>query len=209
MAPLSDEAWRDLIPQIEGIARKVARHKNASPTVRDALFSEAVGHIFDKRTSFDDTVARFSTWCWTVLANLCVSMIAKEAVARRRRDRHRNDEEYRQQQMLRQGRSASSSEDGADEEEQREPRPDLFSLLEDRLKPQDRLLVATYSGVLDACGRDVVERWCREAECEQAHELYRIAGLPTAQRKQAIAIALHRKLDWVRTRIYRALEALK
>jgi len=209
MPPIPDDEWSSWTPHIQRIAAKVARNKNASPTVRDALLAEAVGHIYENRDKFDATRASFSTWCWTVLANLCVSLIRSEDVEHRRWKKYARDEEYRQQGQGRPGSAPSPVGSHDEPEEPRRPRADLLPLLEARLNPMDRLLVATYAGVLGGFGGDVVDRWCREAACDHATELLRVATIPQRERKRAIAEALGRRLDWVRTRLYRALGELR
>lgn len=209
MPPIPDNQWSSLVSEIRRIANSVAIRKNASPTVRDELLAAAVEHIYDKRDKFDPARASFNTWCWTVLANLCVDLIAREAAERRRRARYRSAEEYRQEQQLRPTRPKSTGDEDDETEDQRRPRPDLLPLLEARLTPMDRLLVATYAGVLGGFDRDVVDRWCREAACDHAADLLRVATIPQRERMRAVAETLGRKLDWVRTRMYRAFRDLR
>lgn len=204
---LTEDEWRDRLPEIERIAGKVGRSKNASPNVRDRLQSEAAGHIAEVIGQFNSAKGSFSTWCWTVLGNLCVTMIRKEARERERFDGYRGE-------MLHTGRrrmAGQESQSGEEElpDDERQPLPDLVPLLEQKLKPIDRLIVAAYHGVLNACGDDIVDRWCAEAKTDKAIDLRAAAVVPRQNRSQAVADALGRKLDYVRTRLFRAMQTLK
>lgn len=209
MPPIPDDQWLPLVPRIERLANRVATRKNASPTVRDTLLAEAVTHVFDKRDAFDGALGAIEPWCWRVLANLCVSLIRNEAAENRRRARYRSAEEYRQAGQLRPRRASPTDGSPDDFEERQRPRPDLVAFLERLPQPMDRLLLATYAGVLDDCGHAVVNRWCHEAKCDRASDLLGIATMPKRERKRALAETLDRQHDWVRTRIYRALRMLQ
>lgn len=232
MPPIPDDQWLALLPEINRIARNVGLQKNASPTVRDRLCSEAVSHVFLKSKLFSPAQGKFAAWCQQVLGNLCVDLIRKEAAARRRFDRYRADVERDQQAAEQAARNPAadpidtvSSEDardggkvaeeatdaatcGADPDNQG-IRADLMGLLEQHLEPVDRLLLVTYLGLFDACQSAVVDRWCREACLDHAADFRRVSTLPKRSRKREIATALRKELDWVRTRIYRALVLLK
>jgi DNA-directed RNA polymerase specialized sigma24 family protein len=207
--PLTDDEWRELLPQIERIISAVGLRKNASPTVRDRLEEEAVPHLLKVIDQFNPKVASFSSWCKTVLGNFCVTLIRKEATARKRFGLYRDEFLHTHATEMRgQGWRAPPDEDEHDDAAAPPPRIDLVPVLEARLAAIDRLLVATYFGVLDFCGPAVVDRWCRDATCDKADELRRVAALPKRERQRATAEALGRKHDWVRTRIYRAMQQI-
>jgi RNA polymerase sigma factor (sigma-70 family) len=206
----TDEEARQLAPVIERIARQVANRQNASRTVRDELAGEVVGHVFSVIHTFDPSVAKFSTWCYAVVRNHCVTLIRQEArrrgIAEKARDAAKIDEE----RQLLEGPAPSPAEE-REEAELRAGRPrfDLVPLLDAHLQPIDRLLLAGYVGLLSAVDGDVVDRWCRDAERPDAAGLTEIEGVPKSQRKQAMARILGEKLGWVRQRIFRAVQRLK
>ena len=215
MPPIPDDHWAALLPEIERIARMVAIKRNASPTVRDALFSKAAGHVFEASISFSPNQGRFAAWCQRVLNNLCVDLIRREAASRRRFDRYRDDMEHLQGTAERTSGNRTSAEEDDETDEQpllpmspEQLRADLVDLFERRLAPDRRLLVIAYLGGIDACGEGVVARWCREAGFTQPVDFRTIASLPKTKRKKALANALGLKLDTVRTQIYRALQSL-
>jgi RNA polymerase sigma factor (sigma-70 family) len=200
----SEEESQLLIPQIERIARRVARRLNASPSVRQEFDADAVGHVFEVIDRFDAERASFGTWCQTVLRNHCVTLIRREAGRRKLIENVGNAAAIEAERRLGEGPPPSPLE----ERENRPPQIDVAKLLEERLQPLDRLLFATYAEVLSACAAETVERWCREAGCEQA-ALRAIEALPRSQRKNRLAAALGENIDWVRQRIYRAVQRLK
>lgn len=195
----TDDQWQELLPQIEKIALRVATRLNASAGVRDELLSEATSHISDAIKSFDPDKARFSTWCKTVLRNLCVSQIRKEAVRRTRQAKYGESV----------ARGLAAQWRGGPEEIAEKPRFDLVEVLERHLLPTDRLLLATYAGVLADCGAEAVEGWCREAECADLEALRTVDALPKVNRKQALALVFGQKLSWVAQRIFRSIQAIK
>jgi len=208
--PTEDEARR-LIPQIQRLARAAANRLNASPVVRDELDAEAVGHVFGVIDTFDPRLASFSTWCFTVLRNRCVTLIRQEAARRnlgkKLGQRKALDAERHQSEGA--GMSPLEAVEDAAEREARRPRFDIVQVLERHLKPNDRMLVAAYAGLLAACCPEVVDRWCREAKWNHAVAFQATANLPQRQRKEALAGIVGEKVDWVRQRIFRALRRLQ
>jgi RNA polymerase sigma factor (sigma-70 family) len=206
----TDEEIRDRTQQIERIARQVANRLNASSTVRDELYDAAVGHVFAVMHTYDPTVAKFSTWCYTVLRNQCVTLIRQEAKRRKIIKKARGVAEVDEERQLRSGPAASAME--VREEGVRASTATGFQfvpLLDAHLKPIDRLMLAAYLGALSTVGDEVVARWCREAAHEGAASLAGVEQLPTTQRKEAIAAVLGESLGWVRQRIFRAVQRLK
>lgn len=213
MSPIPADQWSALVPQIERLAKSVGLQTNATPTVRDQLCAEAVSHVYEASAEFDPCQGRFVAWCQRVLRNRCVDLIRKEAAQRRRFDRYRTDAEREFADALRAERQtvpvASGASDGTLATDPGRLRADLVNLLERHLEPLDRLLLTTYLAALDTCGDDVVDRWCREAGLDHTDDVRMIATLPQKNRKKELAKAIGRELDWVRTRIYRAVEKLK
>lgn len=201
----TDEEALELKPRIERIARSVATRSNASRTVRDQLYDDAVGHVFSVYHKFDPQVASFSTWCFTVLRNHCVTLIREEARKskhlKRARDAAKVEDERRHQE-----KPAPSP---AEEQEDRVPRVDLVALFDRHLDPLDRLLVAAYEGLLKRFGSVIADRWCREAGRGDAAAWLAIESLPQTQRKRAEAALIGENIDWLRTRIWRAMQTLK
>jgi RNA polymerase sigma factor (sigma-70 family) len=207
----TDEEWRSLIPQIERIARRVANRCNASPTVRDELADEAVGHIFRVYDKFNPAIANFSAWGDTVLRNLCVTLIRKEAARRRLADNVRQSlsSDGHVPQPGGPVRLPESEQAERAANEASVPRIDIVALLKRLPSPQDRLLLGAYQGVLSTCEAEAVNRWCRDANWDHAAALTALEELPRQQRKQAIAHIVGAKVDWVRQRIFRAVQRLK
>jgi RNA polymerase sigma factor (sigma-70 family) len=206
----TDDEIRDRTQQIERIARQVANRLNASSTVRDELYDAAVGHVFSVIHTYDPTLAKFSTWCYTVVRNQCVTLIRQEAKRNKIVKKARGVAEVDEERQLRSAPTASAMEES--EEEARASAGTGFQfapLLDEHLKPIDRLMLAAYLGVLSTLGDDVVARWCREAGHEGAASLAGVEQLPTSQRKEAIAAVLGESLGWVRQRIFRAVQRLK
>ena len=170
-----------------------------------------MGHVFGVYEKFNPSIAAFPAWCDTVLRNLCVSLIRKEAV------RYKLADNVRESLSL--GAHAREAEDPTQvaiaEQEARAanaapgPNVDIVALLEKLPSPQDRLLIAAYQGVLSACEAEVVERWCQESNWDHAAALLALEQLPRQQRKQAVAQIVGARVDWVRQRIFRAVQRLK
>jgi RNA polymerase sigma factor (sigma-70 family) len=201
----SDEEALQLKAQIDGIARMVATRCNASRTVRDRLYEDATGHVFAVLHAFDRQRGAFSTWCYTVLHNHCVSLIRAESQERKylehARDAARVEDERR--------RLEKPAPSAIEEREQRMPRAQLVAAFDRHLEPLDRLLVAAYEGLLQRFGTDVCDSWCRAAGRSDSAAWHDIEAKPQGQRKKALAALLGESLAWVRTRIWRAMQALK
>jgi len=207
----TDEEWRSLIPQIERISRRVANRCNASRTVRDELANDAVGHIFAVYGKFNAAIASFPAWCDTVLRNLCVTLIRKEAARYRLADNVRDSLSLEGQASQRGGPAQLSESGHADlaANEASASNVDIMALLEKLPSPQDRLLLGAYQGVLCKCNPEAVDRWCRDAGWDHAIVLRALEQLPRQQRKRAIAQIVGAKVDWVRQHIFRAVQRLK
>lgn len=201
----TDEEALQLKPQIERIARSVATRLNASRTVRDQLYDDAVGHVFSVYHKFDPQVASFTTWCFTVLRNHCVTLIREEAQRWKYLEHARDSAEIEDEHRHREKPAPSPAE----EREERVPRTDLVALLDRHLEPLDRLLLAAYEGLLQRFGTEVADRWCREADRADAAAWRAIESLPQKQRKRAEAKLLGEEIDCVRTRLWRAMQKLK
>lgn len=206
----TDDEIRERTQQIERIARQVANRLNASSTVRDELYDAAVGHVFAVIHTYDHTKAKFSTWCGTVIRNQCVTLIRQEAKRKKIIKKARGVAEVDEERQLRAGPATSAMEER--EEGARATTAAGFQfvpLLDEHLRPLDRLMLAAYLGTLSTVGAEVVARWCREAGHEGAASLAGVEQLPTSQRKAAIAGVLGESLGWVRQRIFRAVQRLK
>lgn len=206
----TDEEARDRTPQILGIAKQVANRLNASTTVRDELYDAVLGHVFAVMHTYDPTKARFSTWCYTVVRNQCVTLIREEARRTKLYKKARGRAEVDEERQLKAGPAASPLEEREQDERNAAGKGfDFVPLLDRHLQPIDRLMLAAYLGVLSTVGDDVVVRWCREAGRDDAARLTVVEQLPKSQRKHAIAHALGEGLGWVRQRIFRAVQRLK
>lgn len=202
--PISDEEARRLVPHIERIARQVANQLNASRWVRDALAQDAVGHVFTVYHKFDPAIASFGTWCHTVLRNKCVSLIRKDAGRRRAMGGLHDEASIAEERQRREGPVSS-----ADEPLVERPLPFLLARFEMYLVPLDRLLLGAYQGLLSRFGVEVVHRWCRADKRDGDAAFLEIETMPQNKRKQALAQLFGETSDWVRQRIFRAVEKLR
>lgn len=207
----TDDEWRPLIPQIDQIARRVANRCNASQMVRTELADEAVGHMFSVYEKFNPAIASFSAWADRVLRNLCISLIRREAVRRKLTDSFREFLSQKGQASQPVG-PAELSESGSADQASHESllsNGDIEALLEKLPSAQDRLLLGAYQGILSVCDAEAVDRWCRDSGLDHAGPLRALEQLPRQQRKQALAHIFGATVDWVRQRIFRAVQRLK
>lgn len=207
--PTEDE-WRELLAQVEPIAITVGRRCNASPTVRDELLSSAVSHVYERYDHFDPQKSAFSTWCRTVLKNHCISLIRSEAARTKRTKRHADHVARAQEQRLLDEPPPTPLEVAEEEAAKARRRPlDVSATLERHLQPVDRVLLVVYAELSTACGSATLARWCEEAGGVDATALTAIEALAKPKRKQALALLLGETVDWVRQRMFRAVQRLK
>lgn len=204
---MTEQELQQRIPVIERLARRVANRKNASCGVREELLADAVAHIWMKIDAYDSAKGSFEQWTYVVLRNHCVSMIREEAKRWKIAKGVRANAEREQDERLR--AEPVVAEVMAVEEEARRPQIDVVEKLGRLPHAIDRILLATYSGLLENCGRDVIVRWCREAGIENVAAIHEIGAMPQAKRKKALATFTGHTNDWVRQRIFRAVQSLR